>query len=279
MTQTAQTLKMVSVSSIITAIVLSYASFAFAAHTTQVVSGNTAAGVNQPGWLFNRDVTTATPYEFNTVAASIGTGSLYVLPIGANPSDKFVAENFINAPIADVNSISYDFKIASGTVAAASQFYMNVYANFGTSSDYKFYDCRYNVVPTIGATGAFTTVVFDPTQAYDVTTRGGASASPFPCPAIPADMNLVSAGSNIRAFALNLGDTSINDLGLSGHFDNVVTDTDSGAIIYDFDPAVVVPPEATTKDDCKLGGYTTYGFKNQGQCVRFVETGKDSRLE
>lgn len=279
MTQTAQTLKIVSVSSIITAIVLSYASLAFAAHTTQVVSGDTSAGVNQPGWLFNRDVSTATPYEFNTVAASIGAGSLYVLPIGANPSDKFVAENFINAPIADVNSISYDFKIASGTVASASQFYMNVYANFGTSSDDKFYDCRYNVVPTIGSTSAFTTVVFDPTQAYDVTTRGGASASPFACPAVPADMDLLSPGSNIRAFAINVGDTSAGDVGLSGHLDNVVTDTDSGVTIYDFDPAVVVPPTATTKNDCKLGGYTTYGFKNQGQCVRFVETGKDSRLE
>ena len=275
MTQTAQTLKIVSVGTIITAIVLSYASFAFAA-TTQVVNSNTAAGVNQPGWLFNRDLTTVTPYEFNTTAASIGAGSLYVLPIGANPSDKFVAENFINAPIANVNSISYDFKIGSGTVAAASQFYMNVYANFGTSSDDKYYDCRYNVVPTIGSTSAFTTVVFDPTKAYDVTQR---SSSPYTCPAVPADMDLLSPGSNIRAFVLNVGDTSASDVGLSGYLDNVVTDTDSGVTIYDFDPVVVVPPMATKKDDCKLGGYTTYGFKNQGQCVRFVETGKDSRLE
>lgn len=277
MTQTTHTLKMVSVSAIITVIVLSYASLAFAAHTTQVVSGNTSAGENQPGWLFNRDLSTDTPYEFNTVAASIGAGSLYVLPIGATPGDKFVAENFINAPIATVNSISYDFKIASGTAADADQFYMNVYANFGTSSDDKFYDCRYNVVPTIGSTGAFTTVVFDPTQAYDVTTRGGASASPFPCPAVPADMDLLSPGSNIRAFALNVGDTSASDLGLSGHLDNVVTDTDTGVITYDFDPAVVVPPTATMKSDCKDGGFATYGFKNQGQCIKFVETGKDSR--
>ena len=32
-----------------------------------------------------------------------------------------------------------------------------------------------------------------------------------------------------------------------------------------------------TKDDCKNGGWEQYGFRNQGQCVRFVETGKDSR--
>jgi hypothetical protein len=32
-----------------------------------------------------------------------------------------------------------------------------------------------------------------------------------------------------------------------------------------------------TKEDCKDGGWRRYGFKNQGQCVRFVETGTDSR--
>lgn len=33
----------------------------------------------------------------------------------------------------------------------------------------------------------------------------------------------------------------------------------------------------TTQDECKKGGWENYGFKNQGQCVRFIETGKDSR--
>ena len=32
-----------------------------------------------------------------------------------------------------------------------------------------------------------------------------------------------------------------------------------------------------TKDDCKNGGYEAYGFKNQGECNKFVNTGKDSR--
>lgn len=37
------------------------------------------------------------------------------------------------------------------------------------------------------------------------------------------------------------------------------------------------PSGPQTKDDCKNGGWADYGFKNQGQCVRFIETGKDSR--
>jgi hypothetical protein len=33
------------------------------------------------------------------------------------------------------------------------------------------------------------------------------------------------------------------------------------------------PPPPTSKDQCKNGGYKQYGFKNQGQCVAFVERG------
>jgi hypothetical protein len=39
-------------------------------------------------------------------------------------------------------------------------------------------------------------------------------------------------------------------------------------------PASINP---TDKSQCKNGGWAAFGFKNQGQCVRFVETGKDSR--
>ncbi len=256
------------------------ASVALAATVT--VIGNTSSGENQPGWMFNRDTTTATPYEFNNTQASIGTGSLYVKPIGTSTSDKFIGENFINAPIADINSISYDFRIgAGGTDTKEEQFYMNVYANFGVSDDLKFYDCRYNVVPTVGSTAGWTTVTFDPTQAYPVTTRGGASASPFPCPAKPADMDGLSTGSNIRVFALNVGDTSASDAGLDGYLDRVVVDRDSnGATTYDFERDLPPPPPPaapTTKDQCMKDGWKAYGFKNQGQCIKFIETGRDSR--
>lgn len=37
----------------------------------------------------------------------------------------------------------------------------------------------------------------------------------------------------------------------------------------------ILNPE--TKSDCKQGGWQEYSFKNQGQCIRFVNTGKDSR--
>jgi hypothetical protein len=39
---------------------------------------------------------------------------------------------------------------------------------------------------------------------------------------------------------------------------------------------VLTPPN---KDECKNGDWEALGFKNQGQCVRWVETGKDSRTD
>lgn len=225
----------------------------FAVDSTVVVTGNTTNAENTPGWMFNRDIATDTPFEFNNSAASIGSGSLYVQPIGNTAADKFIGENFVNTPITNVNSISYDFKIGSGGVdTEEEQFYMNVYANFGVSDDLKFYDCRYNVVPTVGSTAGFTTVTFDPMQAYPVTTRTGApgTASPFTCPAIPAEMNLLSDGSNIRVFALNVGDTSTSDEGLDGYLDKVIVNLDSGVTTYDFEMYVAPSvPVITTPSD------------------------------
>jgi hypothetical protein len=37
------------------------------------------------------------------------------------------------------------------------------------------------------------------------------------------------------------------------------------------------PQDPTTKEDCKDGEWVEYDFSNQGQCIRFVETGDDSR--
>jgi hypothetical protein len=108
------------------------------ADSTVVVSGNTSAGENQPGWMFNRDANTDTPFEFNVAQASIGSGSLYVLPIGANAQDKFIAENFILSPIASVDSISYDYMIAGSGDAQDDEQYRS--PNHGLYC--RVYDCN-----------------------------------------------------------------------------------------------------------------------------------------
>jgi hypothetical protein len=37
--------------------------------------------------------------------------------------------------------------------------------------------------------------------------------------------------------------------------------------------------DVLNKESCKNGGWQSLGFRNQGQCVRWVQTGKDSRGE
>ena len=208
----------------------------------QVITGDTASFENDyPGWMFNRDTSTDTPFLFDEEEKSIGSGSLHVLPIGnTNKNDKMVAEYFLNQPISEVDGISYDFMIGNGgSESDKVHFYLNVYANFGDSDPLKFYDCRYNIVPTIGSTTDFTTISFDPTQpASSVTTRTGGAAPIYPCPAIPADMNISAPGSTFRAFAINVGDTaeSMSDEGLDGYLDNVVLSTKSMITTFDFEP-------------------------------------------
>lgn len=212
------------------------------------VSGSTAASENQPGWLFNRDASTSTPFEFNKTAATHGLGSLYVKPIGTNPSDKFVAEFFALEEMRNVESLSYDFKIGSGgSDVDANQFYMSVYANFASSDDTKFYDCRYSVVPTSGSISGFTTVTFDPSKSYPVQTRG---SSPKACPSQPLamweDTNTdgkysTDEGGFLRMFALNVGDTSGSDAGLDGYIDNVIFMTTDTETVYDFEPKAETP--------------------------------------
>ncbi|MCA9366302.1 hypothetical protein KC722_01850, partial [Candidatus Kaiserbacteria bacterium] len=209
---------------------------------TITIMGDTAAGENQPGWLFNRDLSNATPIEFNTDAASIGAGSLYVQPLDSTPAHKFIGEYFLFGDIADLDEVTYDYQIGSGGSASdANEFYLNVYANYGESAPDNYYDCKYDVVPTVGSTGSFTTVTFDPNQSYPVTTRG---TSPYTCPTVPAAMNFQSAGSIIRMFALNMGDTTAGDTGLDGYFDNVVVETKTDITTFDFDPDTTKPTVA-----------------------------------
>jgi len=197
--------------------------------TTIIVSGDTAAGENQPGWLFNRDEVNATPIEFGTTTSSIGSGSLYVLPLSTTtPEHKFIGELFLNDQMINIVSISYDYRLGDDVPnGSVNEFYANVYANFDDSNDYGH--CVYNVIPTDGSAG-WHTMTFDPTMDYDVRQRASA---PQTCPASPADMGV---DAELRMFAINLGDTTDSAAGFDGYFDNVVVETTNSVTTYDFEP-------------------------------------------
>lgn len=256
---------------VVTAALMATAASGFAADTTEVVFEDTAAGENQPGWLFNRDASTSTPFEFNSDAASIGQGSLYVAPIGSTPADKFIGEYFFLGGIDDFDSIAYDFLIGGGgTSVDAVHFYLNVYTNLPGTPVTNFFDCRFDFVPTSGSTAGFTTVSVDGAAAPTrVQSRGGAVC--------PTTLGGLPAGSTIRVFAVNVGDTSANDADLDGFLDRVVLSGDGMATTFDFEP-MIGPP--TDKDECKRGGWAEFNnpeFRNQGDCVSYVASKGRSR--
>lgn len=82
-------------------------------------------------------------------------------------------------------------------------------------------------------------------------------------------------------FTLRVGNSSYPVLPVTpGTFGSLQVRSQGYTVLFALSVPPVPPPaptDPTTKDDCKKDGWLSYGFKNQGQCVRFVETGKDSR--
>ena len=229
------------------------------ASTASAATVVTVSGDGQAGWLFNRDTSTSTPYEFTAREASIGSGSLYVRPIvNVDPKDKFIAEQFVDAPAGDFAGVSYDFLVDSDP-ADYVHFYLNVYVELPGGAD-DYYDCRFDFVPSYALVDAFTTFSVDrDTVATNVrAVNDGVGACPSTLGELPAD-------ATVEVLALNVGDTGFNDTGASGYLDNVVVDVAGSTTIYDFELA------PGGKDECKSGGWQAFGFANQGSCVASVQ--------
>jgi hypothetical protein len=50
-----------------------------------------------------------------------------------------------------------------------------------------------------------------------------------------------------------------------------------GLVIKLVSPLPPAPVDPANADECRNGGWSDFNFRNQGQCIRFVETGFDSR--
>jgi hypothetical protein len=216
---------------------------------TITITGNTLTSATGTGWFFS-----GTPFAFLPGNQSIGIGSLSAGPVSSDPASKFIATYQGFWPVKTLKTIAYDFKIASNTAADYDDFYLNVYANFGSSSPTKFYDCRYDIVPGTGSLSTFTTLTFN-------TTDGGKlvkEAVLGTCPATLAEMETVSPGAVVRAIAINMGQSNDSDLGVAGYFDNVVVKTQDDTLyqkkttIFDFEPVRVVEPETERLTACKV---------------------------
>lgn len=202
--------------------------------------------------------------QFTTDESLLGEGSLrgsipndsidrfdkVILTYISSPYIPNVNDELWNRPLTDFEYIEYSFKVeACGGVETScpEQFYLNVYTRSDASVT-DFYSCRYDFVPTVGGTVGedWTTLRFDiSTIADNAVSRSGTAGCP------PGDDTLQNAaddgyvlGTNEQyptntgqIFALNMGDTSLNDVGLVGYFDSIVVKMQGeDARVFDLEP-------------------------------------------
>lgn len=154
------------------------------------------------------------------------------------------------------------------------------YTNLGSN-----FDSNYSAPPTEvfsgdvvvpASSGAGTPVDFDfciPfTQQYDHTAGSNlivevinTSSSSLFQPRDACDDSVGSLCTTARAFAF------------SATAENATLVQTGGLVMKFVSPEPPAPNDPVTSDDCKKGAWADFGFRNQGQCVRFVETGIDSR--
>lgn len=220
------------------------------------------------GWTYNPDPANATPAGFATDEASIGIGSLHAAPItnGTN-AQKFILTYVPGSEILieDLEQFSIDFLIDDEGLSKVNQFYVNLYTFAPAPSDGTYYDCRFDFVATSGSTTEWTQLGF---ASGDTATAVADQWAGGVCPTSPEGM---PAGSTVFFIAVNIGDTSGNDTGVGGYFDNANLTVAGSTTTFDFEPSI---------NDCKNNGWQSLkkpdgsSFKNQGDCIQYINTGK-----
>lgn len=95
---------------------------------------------------------------------------------------------------------------------------------------------------------------------------------------LSVDLNLLDDGGAVlfTETRSNVADTIPAEVGGNRYSWFTFINVDGGVEIDNHE--LLLPlPDPEVMNECKKDGFEAFGFKNQGQCVRFVETGKDSR--
>ncbi|HJQ34435.1 MAG TPA: hypothetical protein VJ866_19805 [Pyrinomonadaceae bacterium] len=210
-----------------------------------------------------------------------GVGSYEITtPTGADKATLFNFDH-VGVNLSDINKIGYSTYRSAGSLQQVAA--LNIQVDINGADP-----------------GGFTTLVFEPVyntgqgpvisnqwQTWDAF-QGGSAVwwSSNPINVAPNRDTFVSWSTIVAANpnAVIIGGFGVNEgsgnPGLTTATDNLSLGYGTGdgavCVTYDFEPYRV----ATSKDDCKDGGWQKVktaggaGFKNQGQCVQYVNTGK-----
>jgi hypothetical protein len=240
---------------------------AHAASTVVVTPGNTQ------GWSTADTRTNGHVSFVNDASAPLGNGALS-LKTDAAPAasqDKAQYMHAASTPIADVTELGYSAKQNAASFAD------------GTAS--------YQLAVNVSGTTGFTTFVYEPYENGNTMVNGAwqtydVDAGQFWSSRTVSDggtCNLTAGGGGAPFYTLaqikaNCPNAVVVGYGVNVGSNNPGYDIETDAFVfngttYDFELEVFSGP--TSKDSCKNDGwkdFTTPSFKNQGQCVSYVET-------
>jgi hypothetical protein len=226
--------------------------------------------------IYTRDTGTAT-FRAGPDGAPLGVGSLELTTTTSN--DKVYAFNYehIGTSLAAINAISYSTYRTAGSAQQVTA--LNLEVDVNGSLD-----------------GGYTVLVFEPVyntnqgavennvwQTWDAYSGGSArwwssrdipGVCAFDCFVAWEDILEANPDATIvGGFGVNQGG---GNPGLTGAVDALQIGYGSDTVTYNFEPFKV----PVTADDCKNDGWQTLkradgtSFKNQGDCIQYVNTGK-----
>lgn len=264
---------------------LATAPLAGAATTTVVVTENDVARQVEDtpptnNWVIYTRATTPGTATFRSGPASppLGIGSL---ELSTTPStDKVFAFNFdhIGTRLADIDAISYETYRTTGSAQQLASLNMEIDSNGSAPGGFStlVFEPVYNTDQGAVVSGqwqpwdAFNGGIWWSTRPIDGQCAGATSA----CDKTWAEIVANNPNATILGgFGVNQGS---GNAGLVTAVDALTLGASGSTTTYDFEPYAV----ATTKGQCKDGGWQTVrradgsSFRNQGDCVSYVNTGK-----
>ena len=274
-------------------IMMSGGGLARAANTTVVVTASDLENSQPPiawssdKWLFyddNSDTTNNTLGTFVTGPGNPpeGVGSAQISTIGSG-RPNLATFRFKNTPLANITTLAYTTYNPSAGNGGSSQ--RSGYLQFNVSFDGNdTWQKRLVYVPSVNAT-----VIQDTWKEWDAIdggnaewlysgpvwpVTGGAGTTPKTWSQILADYPNARLRATDSFMGIRVGEPYAD--GYTENIDSFKFGTAAGTTTFDFEPYRV----PTDKEQCKDGGWETLRradgstFRNQGDCVSYVNTGR-----
>ena len=243
------------------------------------------------GWTTTQSGTASTTFVNGPGSPPLGTGSvqLSVGPDG-NSAAQLRSTAYAGVKLADLTALSYStFVQQDGSGGQTPYLILNIDLDGnGSTDDLLFFEPVYQTGTYAGALvpdqcgGHPNCILLNTWRSCNALVGGWWSLNAFTFgPPLTTLQAYAAANPNARIAAPASGGVRIVTGFGSGAWDHFVGNADAFGIgvsgnttTYDFE---LLAPNPSNKDQCKNGGWQMYGFRNQGQCVRFVEAGKDTR--